>query len=94
MLEGLTQDARFASRLFRRQWLAASLALGCLALGIGEVWLGAARWLAHSLYGVRADQPAMFAMAALVLSAVAFAAAYGPAHRASVADPMAALRTD
>jgi putative ABC transport system permease protein len=54
----------------------------------------AARWLASTLYGVSASQPAAYVVAAATLGAAALAASYGPARRASRADPMVALRAD
>ena len=56
--------------------------------------LGAARWLSHTLYGVHGAEPSVFAMAAGLLAAVTLIAGYGPARRASAADPMEALRAD
>jgi predicted permease len=56
--------------------------------------LGAVRWLSHTLYGVRGAEPAVFAAAAGLLAAVTVIAGYGPARRASAADPMEALRAD
>ncbi|HEY4217136.1 MAG TPA: ABC transporter permease [Gemmatimonadaceae bacterium] len=54
----------------------------------------AARWLESKLYGVSAMQPAIYVIAAGVLGAAALAASYGPARRASRADPMVALRME
>jgi putative ABC transport system permease protein len=54
----------------------------------------AARWLAATLYGVAAGEPAVYALAAVILGAASLSASYGPARRASRADPMVALRTE
>ena len=54
----------------------------------------AARLLAHTLYGVRAGEPQVFIGAALSLALATLAASYGPARRASTADPMLSLRAD
>jgi ABC-type antimicrobial peptide transport system permease subunit len=60
-------------------------ALGAFALG------RAARSL---LYGLAGHDPAVFAIAVLFLSAVAFGAGWIPARRASRTQPMMALRYD
>jgi hypothetical protein len=44
------------------------------------------------LFGVTPGDPAMFSLAAVVLAAAAFGAAWLPARRASQVDPMVALR--
>jgi ABC-type antimicrobial peptide transport system permease subunit len=54
----------------------------------------AAQILSSLLYGVRALDPATFVGVPLVLGAVAFAAAWIPARRASRVDPVTALRSD
>jgi putative ABC transport system permease protein len=70
-----------------------SLALFGVALGIAGA-LAATRVLGKLLYGIAPGDPATFAGAAVLLTAVAAAACYLPAKRASRADPMAALRCD
>jgi len=64
--------------------------------GAAGVVLGAvaARALAHTLYGVSAREPIVYAAASGVLVVAAVLASYGPARRASTVDPMIALRAD
>jgi len=56
------------------------------------VALGATRYLASLLYGVRPFDPPTFLAVASLLSLVALAACYIPARRASRVDPLVALR--
>ena len=65
---------------------AAGIGLGLLlALGLGQV-------LASFLYEVRGIDPVVLLAAVAVLTAVALAACYIPARKASLVDPMIALR--
>jgi predicted permease len=67
------------------------LALTGIALGM-VASLAVARLIASLLFRTAPTDPATFAGMALLLVAVAFAAGYIPAHRASCVDPMLALR--
>lgn len=61
------------------------------AIGIG-LSLAVTQLLSSFLYGVSPTDPLTFGGVTLLLSAVAFAAAWAPARRASRQDPTAALR--
>ena len=74
-----------------RQGAFLSLAGGIVGVGLGVV---AARALSHTLYGVSASEPLVYAAAAAVLVLAAAFASYGPARRASTIDPMIALRAE
>jgi predicted permease len=78
-------------RMIMRQGALLAIAGGIVGVVLGAV---AARALAHTLYGVSAREPVVYAAAALVLVVAAAAASYGPARRASAVDPMVALRSD
>jgi predicted permease len=79
----------------RRRVMAQTLALVSSGIAIGTVCaLGLSRLLAALLYRLEPSDPATFAATVLTLLAVALAAGYLPARRASRIDPMAALRMD
>jgi len=63
------------------------------AVGIAAS-LGLTRFLASFLYGVTALDPAVFIAVPILLAAVALAAIWLPARRASQVDPIQALRCD
>jgi macrolide transport system ATP-binding/permease protein len=64
-----------------------------LAMGVPAA-LGTSRLIESFLFGMKSNDPGALALAVVVLSVAAFAAAYPPARRASRVDPMIALRHD
>jgi predicted permease len=67
------------------------LALAGIALGLAGAF-GLTRFLSTLLFGVRASDPSVFIGVPIVLTLVAFLAAWIPARRASRVDPIRALR--
>jgi ABC-type antimicrobial peptide transport system permease subunit len=70
----------------------AALLIGCgLAIGLPAAY-AAAQVTRSLLFGVSSSSPSVYALTAGVLGIVAVVAAYLPARRASLADPVSALR--
>jgi ABC-type antimicrobial peptide transport system permease subunit len=67
------------------------LALAGIACGTAAA-IAATRFLQSLLFGVSATEPAVFAVAAAVLAAVALAASWIPARKATRIDPLEAVR--
>jgi predicted permease len=67
------------------------LAILGIAIGLAAVF-GLTRFIGSMLYGLKPLDPTTLIASNLILLAVAIAAAYGPARRASRTDPMQALR--
>jgi len=67
------------------------LALGGLVIGVAAA-LTLSKYMDSLVFGVKPRDPAVFVTVVVVLSAVAWAATYFPALRASKVDPMVALR--
>ena len=69
------------------------LVLAGVAFGtLGSFALG--KWIQSMLFGTTSTNPAVFLSVGLLLCAVALAAAYVPARRASRIEPLQALRTE
>jgi len=67
--------------------------LACVGIAIGiAAALGVTRYLSSMLYGIQANDPATIVAVAVLLGAVAAAACYVPARRATKVDPIVALR--
>jgi putative ABC transport system permease protein len=67
------------------------MALAGIAAGLGAA-LGLTRFMAGLLYDVTADDPPTFAVIALMLAVTVLLASWGPALKAALLDPLAALR--
>jgi putative ABC transport system permease protein len=76
-----------------RQFLWGGLAMGMGGVAIGLVVAkGATRLMKTLVFGASLDEPVTFALSAALLIAVALAASYLPARRATRVDPICALR--
>jgi len=72
-----------------------SMMLAAFGLGVGLLLaLGLTRLITSLLFGVRTVDPLVYAAISLVLFGAALLAALLPAHRASVLEPMQALRAE
>jgi ABC-type antimicrobial peptide transport system permease subunit len=87
----LGADASNVKRLVVRQGMQPALIGVCLGL-VGA--FGGSRLIASLLYGVSAADPVTFALVPLFLAAVAFAATYLPARRATRVPPTVALQSE
>jgi predicted permease len=74
-------------------WQGMRLAVSGVVLGVAAAF-ALMRLMAGSLYGVKSWDPAVFITVPILLTAVALAATWIPAVRASQLDPMKALRID
>lgn len=74
-------------------WHGMTLALIGVVIGVGAAF-GLTRLLASFLFGVKIYDPMVFVTVPVILSAVALAAVWFPATRASKLDPMQALRVE
>jgi ABC-type lipoprotein release transport system permease subunit len=83
----------------RREIVGLVVGQGMRLAGIGMVGglvaaVALTRFMAGLLYGVRPADPATLAGVTLLLGAIAMAACYIPARRATAADPLVALRCE
>jgi len=85
----LGADARKVRAMVLRQVSGLMLVGGVIGLA-GALGLG--RAASSLLYGLKGHDPAVFALAVLALAVVALGAGYLPARRASLVDPVKALR--
>ena len=75
--------------------LGGALAQAAIGIAVGiPAALAAGRLLAGQLYGVKASDPVILGIAALMLAACAAVAGVIPAARAGSVDPVQALRVD
>jgi predicted permease len=75
--------------------LSRAAALAAVGLGIGAALsLAVSRFVGAMLFGLKATDPATYALVLLSVAGIAILAAAGPAWRASRIDPMVALRQE
>jgi ABC-type antimicrobial peptide transport system permease subunit len=90
---GIRMALGASGRQVRLRVLRQALTLAAIGIFVGAVgaWI-TGRLLGSLLYGVSAGDPLTFGVMVGLLAMVAMAAAYFPARRASMVDPMTALR--
>ncbi len=64
-----------------------------IAVGVAGAFV-VTRYLDSLLFNVSTADPLIYAMVAMLLTGVALIASYLPARRATLVDPMTAIRTD
>ncbi|HEY2821051.1 MAG TPA: ABC transporter permease [Candidatus Acidoferrum sp.] len=84
-----------SARAILKMVLRETLILAAIGLAVGlPVAFASSRLLGHLLFGVSPTDPATLIVVSLTLAAVAAAAGYLPARRATQVDPLTALRHD
>ncbi|NIM49526.1 MAG: FtsX-like permease family protein [Gemmatimonadales bacterium] len=83
-------QTKVVSMILRRGMLLAAIGIASGLVG----GLALSRTLEGYLFGITAHDPSTLTVVSLLLGAVAFAACYLPARRASLADPMETLRVE
>jgi ABC-type antimicrobial peptide transport system permease subunit len=92
---GIRMSLGASARDVVRMAVAGGMRLVVIGGALGILLSAAVTWsIARFLYGIGATDLATFAAIPLLLSAVALAAAYVPARRASEVDPVRALRSE
>jgi ABC-type antimicrobial peptide transport system permease subunit len=84
------QGAQVKNMVVRQGLLLAAVGI---AIGVGTALL-LARYITSFLFGVTARDPLVFGGVPAILAIVAFLAVYLPARRASLVDPIIALRAE
>src|ERR1700733_4434370 len=92
---GIRMALGASASLVRRGVLIRTLRLALAGVALGTLGAFAlSKWMESLLFGTTPANPAVFSGVALLLCAVALAAAYLPARRASRIEPLQALRTE
>jgi predicted permease len=92
---GMRMALGASSGLVQRDVLTRTLRLALAGVALGTLCSFALRkWIGSLLFATTSTDPVVFAGVVILLCAVALMAAYGPARRASLIDPVQALRTE
>jgi predicted permease len=92
---GIRMALGATSRLVQREVLLKTLWLALAGVALGTLGsLALSKWIESLLFGTKPTDPVVFSGVIVLLCAVALAAAFIPARRASRIDPIQALRTE